>query len=65
MDLHADSIGFLRVALNSAKISGYRNDQVYPEGDRGARSGVALEKKARCEKCGGELAWATTTEGCA
>jgi hypothetical protein len=48
VDLHAGSIGFLRVALNSAKILGYRNDQVYPEGESGARSGMALEKEDRC-----------------
>src|ERR1700722_8115801 len=50
VNLHAGSIGFRRVALNSAKISDNRNDQVYPEGESGARSGVALEMKAKCEK---------------
>jgi hypothetical protein len=43
VDLHAGSIGFLRVALNSANISGNRNDQVYPEDERRARSGWLLE----------------------
>ena len=37
VDLHADSIGCLRVAVNSARISGYRNELVYPEGERRAR----------------------------
>ena len=42
--------------MNSAKISGNRNDQVYPEGESGARSGVALEMKTNCEKCGSAAA---------
>ena len=43
VDLHACSIGFLRVALNSAKISGNEATSLL-EAERRARSGVALRK---------------------
>jgi anthranilate phosphoribosyltransferase len=52
VDLHADSIGFLRVALNSANILSYRNDQVYPEDDGRARSGWLSENDKDSPKTG-------------
>jgi hypothetical protein len=55
VDLHAGSIGFLGVALNSANILGYRNDQVYPEDEGRARSGWLLEMVKIRPKTGGHF----------